>query len=181
MRFTRMLLFKNISKRITLETLMLKKRFFIHPCPPLRCLSHRGGWGRIDLSFTQRWDAIVESVAAWHIQKESHPTLDAPGTSRYSSMCSPEMSLTFHCWGWGVVKSPEEWNPTLDSQEACTTFYLCATPEISLIWIRYGLATISRLPKNIGLFYKRALYKRQYSAKETHNSKSLLIVATLYH
>ena len=32
----------------------------------------------------------------------------------------------------------------------------------------YGEATISRLPKNIGLFCKRALYKRLYSAKDTY-------------
>jgi len=30
------------------------------------------------------------------------------------------------------------------------------------------VATISRLPKNIGLFCKRALWKRLYSAKETY-------------
>jgi len=35
----------------------------------------------------------------------------------------------------------------------------------------YGVATISRLLKIIGLFCKRTLYKRLYSAKETHNFK----------
>jgi len=35
----------------------------------------------------------------------------------------------------------------------------------------YGVATISRLLKIIGLFCKRALYKRLYSAKETYNVK----------
>jgi len=35
----------------------------------------------------------------------------------------------------------------------------------------YGVATISRLLKIIGLFCKRALEKRQYSAKETCNFK----------
>ena len=35
----------------------------------------------------------------------------------------------------------------------------------------YGVATISRLLKIIGLFRKRALSKRLYSAKETSNSK----------
>ena len=34
----------------------------------------------------------------------------------------------------------------------------------------YGVATMSRLLKNIGLFCKRALFKRRYSAKETYNS-----------
>jgi len=35
----------------------------------------------------------------------------------------------------------------------------------------YGVATISRLLKIIGLFCKRALSKRLNSAKETHNLK----------
>ena len=35
----------------------------------------------------------------------------------------------------------------------------------------YGVATIRRLLKIIGLFCKRALYKRLYSAKETYNVK----------
>jgi len=33
----------------------------------------------------------------------------------------------------------------------------------------YGVALISRIYKIIGLFCKRALYKRRYSAKETYN------------
>jgi len=36
----------------------------------------------------------------------------------------------------------------------------------------YGVATISRLLKTIGLFCKRDLLKRQYSAKETKNFKA---------
>jgi len=39
----------------------------------------------------------------------------------------------------------------------------------SLEW--YGVATMSRLLKIIGLFCKRALQKRLYSAKETYNFK----------
>jgi len=38
------------------------------------------------------------------------------------------------------------------------------------IW--YGVATISRLLKIIGLFCKSALWKRRYSAKETYNFKA---------
>jgi len=34
---------------------------------------------------------------------------------------------------------------------------------------RYGVASVGRIDKIIGLFGKRALLKRQYSAKETHN------------
>jgi len=38
--------------------------------------------------------------------------------------------------------------------------------------ITYGVATISRLHKVTGLFCKRALWKRLYSEKETHNFKA---------
>jgi len=37
--------------------------------------------------------------------------------------------------------------------------------------LSYGVATISRLLKIIGLFCKRVLYKRRHSAKETYNFK----------
>ena len=36
---------------------------------------------------------------------------------------------------------------------------------------RYGVSTIRRLLKMIGLFCKRALQKRLYSAKETYSFK----------
>ena len=44
----------------------------------------------------------------------------------------------------------------------------------------YAVATISRLLKVIGLFCKRALLKRLYSAKRPIILRSLLIVATPY-
>jgi len=46
-----------------------------------------------------------------------------------------------------------------------------AKPLTSSIW--YGVATISRLFRIIGLFCKRALQKRLYSAKKTYNFKEL--------
>ena len=46
--------------------------------------------------------------------------------------------------------------------------YGCASVCDDCKW-PYGVATISRLLKMIGLFCKRALWKRQYSAKETYN------------
>ena len=42
-----------------------------------------------------------------------------------------------------------------------------------LLRFEYGVATISRLLKIIGLFCKRALWKRVYSAKETYNFNEL--------
>jgi len=46
-------------------------------------------------------------------------------------------------------------------------------PSLPFCWISggYGAATISRLHTIIGLFCKRALQKRLYSAKETYNFK----------
>jgi len=35
----------------------------------------------------------------------------------------------------------------------------------------YGVATMSRLLKTVGLFCKKALYKRRYSAKEAYDFK----------
>jgi len=49
---------------------------------------------------------------------------------------------------------------------------LCTmTAKLNFWKIHYGVATISRLLKIIGLFCKRALEKRLYSAKETYNFK----------
>jgi len=56
-----------------------------------------------------------------------------------------------------------------------------AVVAVTLVGINgYGVATIHRLLKIIGLFCKRALEKRRYSAKKTCILRSLLIVATLY-
>jgi len=38
-------------------------------------------------------------------------------------------------------------------------------------WLGYGVAAISRLLQITGLFCKRALYKRRYSAEETYDLK----------
>jgi len=62
------------------------------------------------------------------------------------------------------------------------------SPTWSLVFGRscYGVATISRLLQNIGLFCKRALQKRGYSANETCNlvepttcSHPISVIATL--
>ena len=40
--------------------------------------------------------------------------------------------------------------------------------RLAVRWYRYGVASVSRIDKITGLFCKRALYKRRYSAKETY-------------
>ena len=49
----------------------------------------------------------------------------------------------------------------------CKFTYTCE----NIYGYAYWVATVSRLLKIIGLFCKRALYKRRYSAKETYNFK----------
>ena len=51
----------------------------------------------------------------------------------------------------------------------------------SPLWLHYEVATIGRLLSISGLFCKRTLLKRLYSAKETYNCKPLLIEATPLH
>ena len=51
-------------------------------------------------------------------------------------------------------------------------FLFCWLPLLQIyVLVIYGVATISRLRKVIGLFCKRALQKRLYSAKETYDFK----------
>ena len=50
--------------------------------------------------------------------------------------------------------------------------------------LQYGVATVSRIDYIVGLFCKRALLKRQYSAKETYNRidpTNRSLPATLYN
>ena len=49
----------------------------------------------------------------------------------------------------------------------CLVAFLCHEVKLCLLW--YGVATSSILLKVIGLFYKRGLKKRLYSAKDTYN------------
>ena len=49
--------------------------------------------------------------------------------------------------------------------------YTCATRFMWHLHLSYGVATISRHLKMIGLLCKRALWNRQHSAKETYNFK----------
>jgi len=57
--------------------------------------------------------------------------------------------------------------------DAMYFFLLCVIILFSTysVFCRYGVATISRLLKIIGLFCKRALWNRRYSAKETYDFK----------
>jgi len=59
-------------------------------------------------------------------------------------------------------------NTFFGSSLGISVFYTASPNGIGVI-CRYRVATISRLLKIIGLFCKRALWKRRYSAKQTYN------------
>jgi len=50
-----------------------------------------------------------------------------------------------------------------------TDFWLQTDICLQILICTYGVASVSRIDKITGLFFIRALYKRLYSAKETHN------------
>jgi len=54
-------------------------------------------------------------------------------------------------------------------QQILHFLWQCATIFGRIVWLYYGVASVSMIDKIIGLFSKRALYKRLYSAKETYN------------
>jgi len=64
----------------------------------------------------------------------------------------------------------------------CVRLCVCVCASLS----GYGVASVSRIDKIVGLFCKRALQKRRYSAKETYNlidptdRSYLMTVATPY-
>ena len=58
--------------------------------------------------------------------------------------------ITFHC-------------------EECVCVCVCVCVSVRPPRLDYKVASVCRINKIIGLFCKRALYKRQYSAKETYN------------
>ena len=85
------------------------------------------------------------------------------------------------CVGWYVLcwytdsniyATRSLWDQCVSHASMCTTC-MCKTNciaiklELSTHFPHYGVATISRLLKIIGLFCKRAISKRLYSAKET--------------
>jgi len=67
--------------------------------------------------------------------------------------------------------------PPLRSRQLARSLYLSLSLSFSRVQVLdssrmfYGVASISRLLKIIGLFCKRALKKRLYSAKETYDFK----------
>jgi len=114
-----------------------------------------------------------------------------------SHFTSEQISHVWMCHTWGMSPCSRchtcecftnEANPTSE-QTSCRT-YKCVTNEachdwagvtnearvsrrhvthMNVSWVMYRVATCSRLLKIIGLFCKRALWKRRYSAEDTYN------------
>ena len=76
--------------------------------------------------------------------------------------------------------------PLLGLHDECMYVYMFGT-EKAILRKAYGVAIIGRILKIIGLFCKRALHKRLYSAKETYRfeeptnrSQPMLRLAYMY-
>jgi len=69
-------------------------------------------------------------------------------------------------WGWSRCAH----GGTSFEEEASEIYSLPTITQINML-VMYGVATCSRFLESIGLFCKRALWKRRYSAKETYHFK----------
>jgi len=83
-----------------------------------------------------------------------------------SFICVTRLIHTCAVTQWGL-----EWAGHVDRPMSHRNGGLQKKKQSTEISIIYGVATISRLLKSIGLFCKRALWNRLYSAKETYNFK----------
>jgi len=120
--------------------------------------------------------AIYSLKRASHFLKRALYFLKRALHVRISLSCllSPKFSQKSHIFS---QKSPTfSQKSPIFSQKSPTCTYLFVLPFEPYILVEstqppppYGVAMISRLLKIIRLFCKRALYKRLYSTKETHN------------
>jgi len=112
-----------------------------------------------------------------------HPHLSAPATPHTTGTHVGICSL-YEYWiradGHDIpirVTPPTSLSACHIQQEHTLEYVLCKSAEeesiVTTSISRYGVATISRLLKIIGLFCKRALLNRLFSAKETYEFKEL--------
>jgi len=145
----------------------------------------------------QRWKGTLKITNEWDLHTTRHPW-KTPGQKKkmiyendpwkrpvYIPDCWEDSPRTDygHCL---LLRAEADRNPLKNKIK--TETYIQHTNERNLYKIHerdlhkrprketrdrdwYAVATISRLLKIIGLFCKRALQKRRYSAKETHNFK----------
>jgi hypothetical protein len=113
-------------------------------------------------------------------------TCDWVTSHRWISLGAHNDSVMLHVRMSLVAHMNESYVRHMTSHVCDTSQWVtCATYRpydevMSHVLIKYGVASVSRIDKIIGLFCKRALSKRRYSAKETYNLSILLTVATPY-
>jgi len=91
-------------------------------------------------------------------------------TYTHIHLCIPHAHVMHKCTPMSchVFVMFHKWNFTIDILHMA--FHTCClTHDIHVWWFTYGVASVSRIDKITGLFCKRALQKRRYSAKETYN------------
>ena len=88
-------------------------------------------------------------------------------------------TLRFYMWRTFCTYVCEECHIYVHEDSICEECHIYVNEDSSCTWrvshtctwryVRYVVASASRIDKIIGLFCKRDLWKRLYSAKETHN------------
>jgi len=85
-----------------------------------------------------------------------------------NASCNSCKSVCFSC---ACFKSWRATQSIYTEYNMYSADFATSKSAVYVLYHKYGVATISRLLKTLGLFCKRALYTRLYSAKETFNFK----------
>jgi len=124
---------------------------------PVRLVISRPGTNAL-----QHTDCNTLQHTATHCNTLQHTAAHCSTLQHTATHCSTLQHTATHC------------NTLQHTATHCNTLHHIAThctPRSTAVRsarARYEVTTISRLPKNIGLFCKRALQRRLYSAKETY-------------
>ena len=113
--------------------------------------------------------SYVTPYVTWHIDME-HGSFKRNSNVRYGSctvacpfLPGRNSKSSTHCVTWIVCRR----SCLIEMTDSNVTWFIHFKSFVPL----YGVATTSRLLEMIGLFCKRALWKRLYSAKETYTFK----------
>jgi len=109
---------------------------------------------------------------ATHCNTEQHTVTHCNTLQQTATHCNTLQHTATHCNALQRTATHcstcVAWFSHVSTRRVSTRFRnTISAPLISLS--RYGVATVSRIDQIIGLFCKRDLSKRRYSAKETYN------------
>jgi len=121
------------------------------------------------------------TVATHHTNVQHHTRfLSVPAPRIILWLCITPVPLILHHYYTSYLHPVPYTGTIRHTRTQHHTQSLYVIPATRSIHYCYGVATISRLPKNIGLFCKRALYKDDIVQKRPVVLRSLLIINTPY-